>query len=141
VARDTVCVVVALNERSSAVEWVTTLGTEEMADMPFRSSCNNDLALDRCFAGTAARRKELMKIKVAVEAERIVGRFGRRRIEAHALQARQAFLVGLRVERDTFKWRGAVVTCKAFRVKASFKASRAGTGGGDNSARYGERTA
>jgi hypothetical protein len=139
--RDTVCVVVALNERGTAVEWVTTLGAEEVADMPFRSSCNNDLTLDRCFAGTAAGRKELVEVQVAVEAERIIGCFGRCEFEAHALQACEAFLVGFRVERDAFEWRGAVVTCKAFRVEAGFKASLAGTGGGDDSARYGERTA
>jgi hypothetical protein len=61
-------IAVFLHERRSGVERITTLCTEEVSSMPLGSTCDNDLALDGCFATLASGWKELMEVKVAEEA-------------------------------------------------------------------------
>jgi hypothetical protein len=41
---------------------ITTLGAEEVANMPFCSTSNNYLAFDGCLAALATRAEELMEI-------------------------------------------------------------------------------
>jgi hypothetical protein len=47
-------IAVFLHERRSGVERITTLCTEEVSSMPLGSTCDNDLALDGCFATLAS---------------------------------------------------------------------------------------
>lgn len=102
VARHAIGVIVALDERGGAVEGVATLGAEEVADVPFGAGGDNDLALDGGLAGAAAWREKLVEIEVAVEAKWVIDRLGGIGGDAHVLEADEAFLFGLRVERDAF---------------------------------------
>lgn len=47
--------------------YITTLGAEKVANVPFCATCYDNLALDRCLTALAARTEELMEIQVAVE--------------------------------------------------------------------------
>lgn len=69
---------VFLNKRRAGIEGIATLRAEEVASVPFRTTSNNDFALDRRLAGFAARAEHFVEVECAVEAHRrlAVGLFG-----------------------------------------------------------------
>jgi hypothetical protein len=61
------------HKRRAAIEWIATLRAEKVTSMPLRSTRNDNLAFDRCFARLAARGEELMEIEMAVKPPRFIG--------------------------------------------------------------------
>jgi hypothetical protein len=42
--------------------YITALGAEKVANVPFCATCNDNLAFDGCLAALAARTEQLMEI-------------------------------------------------------------------------------
>lgn len=127
-----------LNKRRRRIKRVAALRAEKVSDVPLRAACDNNLALDGRLAALAARREQLVEVKVAEEAlgfveavvgfqaQHVVGR-GVRGEEldvlaalagADAGDALGVLDVGLGVEGYTFQVLAAVVADEAFGVEA-----------------------
>lgn len=75
-AADTPRIAVLFDMRLALAERLTTLGAEEVADVPVGAQCHHVLAHDGSFAMFAARGEELVPIKVTVETQALVAVFG-----------------------------------------------------------------
>jgi hypothetical protein len=69
---DTPRIPLLLDKRCRRVKRITTLRTEEVADVPLSAARDDDLALDGRLAALAAGREELVEVEVAVEAQAFV---------------------------------------------------------------------
>jgi hypothetical protein len=47
--------------------YITTFGAEEVADMPFSSTSDDNFSFDRCLAAFASWAEQFVKVKVAIE--------------------------------------------------------------------------
>ena len=63
---------VLFDKRGGGIERVAALCTEEVASVPLGAARDDDFALDRRFAGLAARGETLVEIEMAVEPRRFV---------------------------------------------------------------------
>ena len=63
---------VLFDKRRGGIERVAALCAKEVARVPFSAARDYDFALDRRFAGLAARGETLVEIEVAVEPRRFV---------------------------------------------------------------------
>jgi len=69
----TPCIPVLLHKRRTAIKRITALGAEEVASMPLRTTCHNDLTFNRCLATLASRGEELVEVEMAIETWGFVG--------------------------------------------------------------------
>jgi hypothetical protein len=61
-----------LHKRSGRVKGIAALRAEEMTNVPFGATCNDDLTLNGRFAALTPRGEGFVKVEVAEEAERFV---------------------------------------------------------------------
>lgn len=62
-------IAIFLDERRASIEWITTLGTEEMTGVPLSATSDDDFAFNRRLARFAARAEHFVEVERAVEAE------------------------------------------------------------------------
>lgn len=68
--------------------YITTLRAKEVANMPLRSTCYNYLALNGSLATLTTRTERLVKIQMAIEAQRVIAiRVGARLCDFFACEA------------------------------------------------------
>ena len=75
-AANTPRIAVLFDMRLALAERLTTLGAEEVTDVPMGAQCHHVLAHDGSLAMFAARGEELVPIKVTVETQALVTVFG-----------------------------------------------------------------
>jgi hypothetical protein len=93
--------------------YITALGAEKVANVPFCATCNDNLAFDGCLAALAARTEQLMEIQVAVE-PRDTRLFVW--VMRQPLRPRRFWLL---VESDTFQGSVTVVTDETLGVESA----------------------
>lgn len=118
IAADAPRMSVLLHELALGSERVTTLGAEEVARVPGAATRHDDFSLDGGFAALASRRKELMEVKMAVEADASAVAGERGLFDAGLFEAFGPVLFGLRVEADVLERCFAVVAAETFGVEA-----------------------
>jgi hypothetical protein len=113
---------------------ITTLRTKEMASMPLSTTSNNNISLNRRLTALTPRRKELMKVQMAIKPHTLITILLHRVppiifITLHQFarpttpNARHPFIslaLRLRVERHALKRLRAVMAAEAFGVEAGF---------------------
>ena len=72
VAPHTPRIALLLHKWRRTIKWIAALRTEEMSNMPLCPARNDHLALNRRLARFTAGRKKLVKVKMAIEAQRLV---------------------------------------------------------------------
>jgi len=127
-----------LDKRRGGIKRITALRAEEVTNMPLGAARHDHLAFDRGLAALAARGKQLVEVKVAVEPQRLVepvfgletlhvGRcwVGGQELDVLSAQARAhpgyalgVLVVGLWVEGHAFEMLAAVVALETFGVEA-----------------------
>lgn len=127
-----------LHKGRCAVKWITALSAEEVAGMPFRTTCHDDFAFNGCLAALASRGEELVEVEMTVEAwgfvgavivletRHVVGCGVRGEIGyvlagetgAYPVNALGVLVRGLGVKGYTFEVLATLIAGKAFRVKA-----------------------
>ena len=118
VAADAPRISILLHELALGGERITTLGAEEVAGVPGAATRHDDFSLDGGFAALASRRKELMEVKMAVEADASAVAGERGLFDAGLFEAFGPMLFGLWVEADVLERCFAVVAAETFGVEA-----------------------
>lgn len=133
-------------KRKKKDTYITTLSTKEMADMPFGTTSNNNLALDGRLTTLAPGTETLMKVQVAIKPQSLVsirlferqhvvhgGAFRNLHVDAivtliDPFEAFVALVVGFRVEGYAFEVGTALVTFEARGMEAFARRAENATG-------------